>query len=891
MILRKITLKNFLIHEDTQLEFSPNGITAIIGENGSGKSSIIEAIQFAFFGDSDKGDRKDLVKWGRKQAKVELEFETKDGLYKVIKEINKTGKNVNTNSEIYIYENGRFRPYYQKEVNKVLPKITRLTKKTFFTSVLIKQGEIEGILREKPSERKKIIEDLLNINLYRKIQDQFKENQKRVKTRLDILQEDVLKIDKNQIQQYLEELNNQLEHLSKDYENLNQKLNNIKQKLKEIENQEKQASYLQSEIGKLEESIKNIKANIENYENQLKEIESLKTKFSELESKFNQLENLEKTNQFLSQIEKLIITKESKEESIKQFKEDLKFLESFKDKAKEFEEKQNSLKQIESKLTELNQIKGEISQLNKQIEKINLDIQKKKQEYTAIVDNLTKIYQKFQTLKLNPLMIKEYKEANKLKLQQLEKKTKELEDKLSQVRTEGKALRESLESIQKLEGKCPTCLRTIEEHQKEELIKELQPVIEVKRKEYKELDEKLKSLKEEKEKQDKIKELLTELEPIYKSIKEKEDELKQAKEKLSIFTHKLKNEENLRKQKEEIDQFIKEHQKYYGVFKNLQSKNIQESYENLNKEIKELSEKINSLLKQIDFSTSSKEEIEIKLRETKEKIEELKPFREEYLKAKQKIEEENKIKENEKKFEAELENKNKKLLELREKLDKIELDKLLNEKEFLKKEEDNYQKELLELSGKIGSLKNEINNYEKSIEELKSKEQEIETLKIKLKKYDKAIESIDYVCKVLEEKALYLLPKYTEELFEKFGFTQFSRLRFTEKYDIIFDALEVGASNIEVHSEALSGGQRIALAIALRLAIARLFNEKTDFLILDEPTIHLDQERKRELIDLLGDFKEKNFLRQLIVITHDEEVEDRADLIYKVNKGRVEVVE
>jgi ATPase involved in DNA repair len=113
------------------LEFSPNGITAIIGENGSGKSSIIEAIQFAFFGDSDKGNLRNLVKWGRRQAKVELEFETKDGLYKVIREINKTGKNVNTNSEIYIYENGRFRLHYQKDVNKELQNITRLTKKHF----------------------------------------------------------------------------------------------------------------------------------------------------------------------------------------------------------------------------------------------------------------------------------------------------------------------------------------------------------------------------------------------------------------------------------------------------------------------------------------------------------------------------------------------------------------------------------------------------------------------------------------------------------------------------------------------------------------------------------------------------------------------------------------
>jgi len=60
MILKKLHLKNFLIHKETDVEFSENGITVFIGDNGAGKSSIIEGITYALFGKSSKGNIADL---------------------------------------------------------------------------------------------------------------------------------------------------------------------------------------------------------------------------------------------------------------------------------------------------------------------------------------------------------------------------------------------------------------------------------------------------------------------------------------------------------------------------------------------------------------------------------------------------------------------------------------------------------------------------------------------------------------------------------------------------------------------------------------------------------------------------------------------------------------
>ena len=80
----------------------------------------------------------------------------------------------------------------------------------------------------------------------------------------------------------------------------------------------------------------------------------------------------------------------------------------------------------------------------------------------------------------------------------------------------------------------------------------------------------------------------------------------------------------------------------------------------------------------------------------------------------------------------------------------------------------------------------------------------------------------------------------------------------------------------------LSGGEKIVIALALRLGIANVISKnKTELLILDEPTIHLDDDRRARLIEILRDI---NLVPQMIVVTHDDEMETLSNNIIKVDK-------
>ena len=85
-MITSVKLHNFLSHKDTELSFD-NGVTVFIGENGAGKSSIIEAITFALFGKTRRGAIEDVIRDGETQAVTQIYFEVNGKKYQAIKKI------------------------------------------------------------------------------------------------------------------------------------------------------------------------------------------------------------------------------------------------------------------------------------------------------------------------------------------------------------------------------------------------------------------------------------------------------------------------------------------------------------------------------------------------------------------------------------------------------------------------------------------------------------------------------------------------------------------------------------------------------------------------------------------------------------------------------------
>ena len=165
IIFKKLRYKNFLstgdIFTEIDLNTSPN--TLIVGENGSGKSAILDALCFSLFGKAFRNVVKGSLvnSINDKNCLVEIEFSTNNknyricrGIKPIIFEIYCDGTLVNQDSASRDYQ-----LYLEKNILK-------MTYKSFTQIVILGSASYFPFMQLKPADRRVIIEDLLDIQIF-----------------------------------------------------------------------------------------------------------------------------------------------------------------------------------------------------------------------------------------------------------------------------------------------------------------------------------------------------------------------------------------------------------------------------------------------------------------------------------------------------------------------------------------------------------------------------------------------------------------------------------------------------------------------------------------------------------------------------------------------------
>ena len=169
MIIKSIQMQNFISHQKTEFPF-PVGVLVIVGENGSGKSSIIDAIFYSLCGVQVRGDNiDDLIREGTKKAKVNLQFEHNGIAYEIERVREKE-----VNPYALLKKNGSIAARKQTPVSEEITRILGMDKEAIINSVFIRQGEITKLIDGKPSERKKTIAKLIGIEKLEKCYDKMR---------------------------------------------------------------------------------------------------------------------------------------------------------------------------------------------------------------------------------------------------------------------------------------------------------------------------------------------------------------------------------------------------------------------------------------------------------------------------------------------------------------------------------------------------------------------------------------------------------------------------------------------------------------------------------------------------------------------------------------------
>jgi len=372
----KVRWKNFLStgNKFTEIDLGAHKTTLVVGHNGAGKSTILDALSFGLFGKPHRNINKGQLvnSINNKDTVVEVTFSIGSNQFRVMRgikpnlfEIWKNGTMINQSS-------------HAKEYQKILEQnILKLNHKSFHQVVVLGSSSFIPFMQLAGGHRRDVIEDLLDINIFSKMNTILKEKNSLLKDKLKDLDYD-LEITKEKIElqkKYIREV----EELSNDQ---------IEEKQQEILQAQVSISELNDENVGITEEVEKLQ---EGLQDGLDKNNSKKQSLLQYKAEFNQkIKTLVKESKFYEENDTCPTCSQDIGEDLRSGK-----LQSAKTKANELQKALDDVAEqssvVESNLTRFNEIAATIRDKSSTLSSNNKEISRLQGQVRNLTDAINKI--------------------------------------------------------------------------------------------------------------------------------------------------------------------------------------------------------------------------------------------------------------------------------------------------------------------------------------------------------------------------------------------------------------------------------------------------------------------------------------------------------------------
>ena len=204
IVFKKIRYKNILStgNSFTEIDLVKNKTTLIVGENGAGKSTVLDALSFVLYGKSFRKINKPqlLNSVNQKSLIVEIELETGGHRYKVCRGIKPTLFEIYQNDKL-INQTASVRDYQDLLEKNIL----KMNHKSFSQVVVLGSSTFVPFMQLTAAQRREVIEDLFDLEIFSTMNNilkaklsQGKEDIREVQYELDLIEEKINLVKKYQ---------------------------------------------------------------------------------------------------------------------------------------------------------------------------------------------------------------------------------------------------------------------------------------------------------------------------------------------------------------------------------------------------------------------------------------------------------------------------------------------------------------------------------------------------------------------------------------------------------------------------------------------------------------------------------------------------------------------
>lgn len=280
MVPIKLKLRNFMAYRQTELDFQGIHLAVLTGQNGAGKSSLLDAITWAFWGKARAKRDDELIHLGQSEMEVELTFSLGDNLYRLIRKRD-ASKRGRSDLSFQVADAGGWRTLTESSLRTTQQKINelmRLDYDTFINSAFLLQGRADEFTTKPPGKRKEILSDILGLGLYDLYEARAKQRVREKETeaaeitaRIEQIEQELAREPEYQVeltmaQQKAADLNGQLQLAEKEMDRLREQHRAVNDKQRQLEDLQDRLRGAETDLADMAETIAAAQSQIENYQ-------------------------------------------------------------------------------------------------------------------------------------------------------------------------------------------------------------------------------------------------------------------------------------------------------------------------------------------------------------------------------------------------------------------------------------------------------------------------------------------------------------------------------------------------------------------------------------------------------------------------------------------------
>jgi len=285
-------------------------IACLCGDNGNGKSALIDALTWALWGKSRAKHADELVHTGRNDMEVELEFAVGKEVYRVIR------KHVRSSSfrpgqtvlELQMATDGRFKSGTGNsitETQREIENVLRLDYQTFINSALFLQGHSDEFSIKQPSKRKQVLTDILGLYIYDQLQEQARNSARERELEAKRLSSNIADISeqlgsRHQCQDELRRVEQEVSILQNRLENQEASVNLLRREKESLRSKQQHLTELKTQLEKARRQLAYWEQKSAEYHSKVERYEQLMARGPAIEEGYAQLLRLRELGDELS---------------------------------------------------------------------------------------------------------------------------------------------------------------------------------------------------------------------------------------------------------------------------------------------------------------------------------------------------------------------------------------------------------------------------------------------------------------------------------------------------------------------------------------------------------------------------------------------------------------